>query len=218
MSLLLNPTSLFSLESYAHAALFKGCSYAWEPLGKILNYLSMQKLGIIDVAIADGVILMDQDQISIGSGTVIEPGVMIQGPCIIGKGCIIRHGAYIRGGAVIGDHCVIGHDTEVKHSIFLNHAAAPHFNYVGDSIIGNRANLGAGVKCANVRLDRGEVIIKLEDKVFKTGLKKCGALIGDGAQLGCNCVTNPGTVIAKQGICFPCQNVGGYIEKQEILS
>jgi NDP-sugar pyrophosphorylase family protein len=218
MSSLLNPNSLFSLESYAHAALFEGCTYAWEPLGKLLNYLAIQKLGIIDVVIPHGVILVDRDQISIGAGTVIEPGVLIQGPCIIGKDCVIRHGAYIRGGALIGDHCVIGHDTEVKHSIFLNHASAPHFNYVGDSIVGNNANLGAGVKCANVRLDRREVTIKLDGEIFETGLKKCGALIGDGAQLGCNCVTNPGTVIAKQGVCFPCKNVGGYIAEQGILS
>lgn len=211
MSSFLTPQSLFSLENYSHAALFDGCSFAWEGLDKLLDYLSQQKLGEIEVEIPSSVVLVNPHLISIGKGCVIEPGVMIQGPCVIGEGCTIRHGAYLRGGVVLGKGCVVGHNTEVKHSIFLDRAAAPHFNYVGDSILGNDVNLGAGVKCANVRLDRLPVRIRAFGQVFETGLKKCGALIGDGSQLGCNSVANPGTIFSKNSTCLPCQNVGGYI-------
>ena len=165
----------------------------------------------IEIKIPPGVHLDRPEWISIGLGTVIEPGVYIQGPCIIGKGCVLRHGAYLRDGVICGDRSVIGHSSEIKHSILLDEAAATHFTYVGDSILGGGANLGAGVKCANLRLDRTEVTVSLDGKWVRTGLKKFGAVIGDRVQIGCNCVLNPGTLIGRESFSHPLLNFGGTI-------
>lgn len=211
MATLITLHQFFSIEEYPHLSVFDGCQYPWEALAKLQNYLKAQKLGQIESEIPSSAYLINPHLISIGKNTVIEPGAYIQGPCIIGDNCVVRHGAYIRGDVLIGDNCVIGHDTEVKHSIFLNHSSAAHFNYVGDSIIGNRVNLGAGVKCANLRLDHQPIHIAIEGKRVNTQLQKLGAIIGDGAQVGCNCVLNPGTILGKNSFCFPCLNVQGMI-------
>jgi NDP-sugar pyrophosphorylase family protein len=202
---------LFSLENFSHAALFEGECYPWIALKKLAQYLQSQQLGEIKVKIPQGVHLVNPSLISIGEGTQIEPGVLIQGPCIIGKNCLIRHGAYLRGNVLAGYGCVIGHDTEVKNSIFLNESCAAHFNYVGDSIIGNKVNLGAGVKCANLRFDHQPISVYWGNEKIDTQLPKLGAIIGDHAQIGCNCVINPGTIFGKNSFCFPCLNVGGFI-------
>jgi NDP-sugar pyrophosphorylase family protein len=112
---------------------------------------------------------------------------------------------------VIGDDCVVGHATEVKHSILLNHVAAAHFNYVGDSILGNHVNLGAGVKCANVKMNSGSVFVHWGNEKIDTGLLKLGALVGDGVRVGCNCVTNPGTILEKNSVCYPCLSIQGVV-------
>lgn len=211
MTALITLNQFFSIEDYLHAPLFEGCHYPWEALARLQSYLNSQKLGNIDIEVSSSAYLINPSQISIGAGTVVEPGAYIQGPCIIGKNCIIRHGAYIRGDVVIGDSCIIGHDTEVKHSIFLNNSSAAHFNYVGDSIIGSRVNLGAGVKCANLRLDHQPIHVVVQGERINTHLNKLGAIIGDGAQIGCNCVVNPGTILGRNSFCFPCLNVYGFI-------
>lgn len=211
MDLLLSPTTLFSLEDFSHKELFQECTYAWDPLKKLKAYLLGHVQGRIEIDLPATVHLVNKEQIDIGKGCVVEPGAFIQGPCIIGENTTIRHGAYIRGHVVTGEGCVIGHDTEVKDSIFFNRVCAAHFNYVGNSIVGSRVNLGAGVKCANVRLDRKSIAVWIEGRKIDTGLEKLGALIGDGAQLGCNCVTNPGTILGKNTICFPCLNIDGFI-------
>ncbi len=207
----LTSSQFFTLSEFAHSSLFENCQYPWEALVRLEKYFDGLKLGKIEVDIPPGVHLVNPELIWIESGTVIEPGVFIQGPCVIGKNCIIRHGAYIRGFVVTGDSCVIGHDTEIKHSILLNHASAAHFNYVGNSILGNRSNLGAGVKCANLRLDHQPVYVNLYGERINTGLHKLGAIVGDGAQVGCNCVINPGTILGKNSFCFPCLNVYGIV-------
>jgi UDP-N-acetylglucosamine diphosphorylase / glucose-1-phosphate thymidylyltransferase / UDP-N-acetylgalactosamine diphosphorylase / glucosamine-1-phosphate N-acetyltransferase / galactosamine-1-phosphate N-acetyltransferase len=207
----LNLDSFFDLLSFSHARLFEECAFPWQALHKLSQYLAMQDLGKIEVEIPSSVHLVYPSLISIGPGTVVEGGAYIQGPCMIGADCSIRNGAYIRGGVITGDRCVIGHSTEIKHSILLDRVCAAHFNYVGDSILGNNVNLGAGVKCANYRLDRQPIAIELEGKKWDTGLKKLGAIVGDGAQIGCNCVINPGTLVGKNAICFPCLNVYGRI-------
>lgn len=204
-------TEFFDLSTFAHAAIFEGCEYPWEALVNLSSYLQKQKLGKIAVEVPQGVFLINPSTISIGKGSVIEPGAYIQGPCIIGAKCQVRNGAYIRGDVLVGDNCVIGHATEVKHSILLNHAAAPHFNYVGDSILGSKVNLGAGVILANYRLDHAPVSVHFQQQKIKTTMKKLGAIIGDEAQIGCNCVLNPGTVLGRGVICFPCLHVDGYI-------
>ena len=201
----------FSLTEYAHSSLFEGCKYPWEALSRLQAYLKSLPLGKIEIEIPSTVYLVNPELICIGEGTVIEPGVYIQGPCYIGKNCIIRHGAYIRGNVITGDSCVIGHDTEIKNSILLNKASAAHFNYVGDSILGNATNLGAGVKCANLRLDNQSVCVFIEGQKINTALTKLGAIVGDGAQVGCNCVINPGTILGRNSFCFPCLNIDGFI-------
>jgi len=207
----LSAQAFFSLENFQHAALFQGTVYVWEALEALSDYLKKQHLGKIEIALPPSVYLVNKELISIGKGCVVEPGAYIQGPCIIGNNCTVRHGAYIRGNVITGEACVIGHDSEVKHSILLNNACVPHFNYVGDSIIGNGVNLGAGVKCANFRFDHKLVPVYVGDKKIITRLKKLGAIIGDGSQLGCNCVTNPGALIGKNVLCHPCLSIGGYV-------
>ncbi len=201
----------FHLNRFAHSALWKEGAPVWDALHQLKTYLGKFPLGQIRSPIPSGVHLIHPELISIGVGTVIEPGVLIQGPCIIGDHCVIRHSAYLREDVILGSHCQVGHSTELKHSILLDGAAATHFVYMGDSILGNNANLGAGVKCANLRLDRDEVSVHWENQKVKSGLKKFGAIIGDYAQIGCNCVLNPGTLIGKESTCHPLLNIGGYI-------
>lgn len=213
----LQPSYYFDFENFAHKSIFDGCTFVWEALSKIKTYLSSFSLDKIEIDIPIGVYLIHKELVSIGKNVVIEPGAYIKGPCIIGDGCQIRHGAYIRGDVIVGKNCVIGHDTEVKNSLFLDKAQAAHFAYLGDSILGNDVNLGAGVKCANLRLDHGAVSINHCGKKMDSGLKKFGAIIGDGAQLGCNSVTNPGTLIGKGAKSFPCTNFGGMVPPKTVV-
>lgn len=213
----LQPNYFFNLTSFKHANLFKGLSFVWEALTQIEGYLKAINLGNIESLIPDGVFLVDPHLISIGKGTTIEPGAYIKGPCIIGNQCSVRHGAYIRGNVISGDRCVIGHDTEAKNAILLDHAHAAHFAYIGDSILGNHVNLGAGTKCANLKLNSDSVKIEYLEKTIETGLRKFGAIIGDFSQTGCNAVTNPGTLMGQNVICYPCMNIGGFIPSDSLV-
>lgn len=207
----LSPDNFFTFSNFAHAEIFNGCSYVWEALSNIDDYLQSKVLGAIEAIIPDGVTLINKDSISIGKGTVIEPGAYIKGPCIIGENCQIRHGAYLRGNVICGNHCVIGHVTELKNVLFLDHAQAAHFAYVGDSILGNHTNLGAGTKCANLRFDNKAIIVHIDGKRIATGRRKLGAIFGDFSQSGCNSVTNPGTLLEKGASIYPCANAQGFI-------
>ncbi|PIE56384.1 MAG: hypothetical protein CSA34_04710 [Desulfobulbus propionicus] len=149
-----------------------------------------------------GAVLMG-DQISIGQGSLVESGALIKGPTIIGHQTEVRQGAYLRGNCLVGDRCVVGHTTEVKHSILLNDAKAGHFAYLGDSILGTAANLGAGTKFANLRFLSGTIRVRTPDGPVDTGLRKFGAILGDGAQTGCNSVTNPGTLMGREAVLMP---------------
>jgi UDP-N-acetylglucosamine diphosphorylase / glucose-1-phosphate thymidylyltransferase / UDP-N-acetylgalactosamine diphosphorylase / glucosamine-1-phosphate N-acetyltransferase / galactosamine-1-phosphate N-acetyltransferase len=212
-----SPTTFFDITAFAHNGVFKNCEYVWQALSNIEVYLRELKLGVLETQIPEGTFLANSETISIGEGTVIEPGVFIKGPCIIGKNCQIRQGAYFRGNVIIGDNCVVGHTTELKHSILLNHAKAAHFAFIGDSIIGNDVNLGAGVKCANLRLDGTPIMVREKDSVLPTGLRKFGAIIGDLCQIGCNVVLNPGTIFGKESRCFPCLTVSGVIGDRKLV-
>ena len=144
---------------------------------------------------------------------IIGDFVRIEGQCYFGAIAEVRHSAFLRKGSWICEGAVVGHSTEVKNSILLPGAKAPHFNYVGDSIIGIDANLGAGAKLSNVRNDRREVFVTLSDgERFGSGLRKFGALIGDNSLLGCNVVTNPGTIIAPGSMIAPNETMGGWVE------
>lgn len=162
-----------------------------------------------------GAMLMD-DAIAIGKGTVVEPGALVRGPAIIGDNTEVRQGAYIRGDVVVGNKCVVGHTTEVKHSVFLGESKAGHFAYIGDSILG-RANLGAGTKLANLKLDESQVIMIIEKVRYETGLKKFGSIIGDGVEIGCNSVTNPGTLVGKGTLVYPNSTMKGYLPPRSIF-
>ena len=209
--------SLFFLEQYAHKEIFKGLKMGWDPIGVLGSFLQKQDLGNIEVEVPEGAYLIHPHLISIGKGTVIEPGALIKGPCLIGRDCEIRQGAYLRGSVITGDRCILGHASEIKGSIFLDDVCAAHFNYVGDSILGNGVNLGAGVKLANLRLDKRSIFVTDGESRTSTNLKKMGAIIGDHAQIGCNAVTNPGTVVGKGAFCHPCRVICGYIPSKTIV-
>jgi NDP-sugar pyrophosphorylase family protein len=211
---MVKPADLFDLGQTAHAAVFDGCNYAWDALKKIESYIRANLRPAL-LNHCDGVAFIGKD-VFIGEGTLVEDGVMIKGPVIIGRNCQIRHNAYIREFVIIGDDCVVGNSTEIKNSILFNHASAPHFNYVGDSILGHRAHLGAGVKISNFKLMPGNVLVELDGKRLDTGLRKFGALIGDEADVGCNTVLNPGSIIGRQSVVYPNMNWRGILAAGQI--
>ncbi|MBP79331.1 MAG: UDP-N-acetylglucosamine pyrophosphorylase [Euryarchaeota archaeon] len=145
----------------------------------------------------------------IEQSAIVEPSTHFIGPCYIGNEAVIRHGAYVREYSWICSTAVVGHASEVKHSILLPGAKAPHFNYVGDSILGKAVNLGAGVKLSNLRNDGEEVFLRIGDDRRPSGLRKFGAILGEGCQLGCNAVTNPGTILGRNSTVWPNVTVTG---------
>jgi UDP-3-O-[3-hydroxymyristoyl] glucosamine N-acyltransferase len=164
-----------------------------------------------------GCVLMDS-RILLGRGTVVEPGALIKGPTVIGEYSEVRQGAYIRGKCAIGDRCVVGHTTEMKAGIMLDGAKAGHFAYIGDSILGRLSNLGAGTKLANLKIRGAEVSIRVKGTMLATGMKKLGAVLGDDVEIGCNAVTNPGTLLGKGSVVFPLASVrAGYHEPSSII-
>lgn len=211
------PFEFFDLTHFEHAILFEVEAPVWESLKKISDYLLSSSLGKIEGVVEQGAFLINPEEISIGKGSVVEAGAYIKGPCVIGENCEIRHGAYIRGNLIAGNKCVIGHATEIKNAIFLDGSKAGHFAYVGDSILGNRVNLGAGTKCANLRFDGKNVPIINGKKKFDSGLRKFGAIFGDDAQTGCNSVTNPGTLMGPGSALGPCATSVGVIPKSYVV-
>lgn len=214
---LLPVDSFFDLSDFEHALLFTKNSAVYEAVSKIEDYLSNFKNYKIEADVKTGAFLVNPETISLGKGTVVEEGAYIKGPCIIGKNCTVRHGAYIRGSVIVGDNSIIGHDTEVKSTIMLNHAHAAHFAYLGNSVIGNYVNLGAGTKCANLNLKGDEIEILVNGQRILTNLRKLGAIIGDGCQLGCNSVTNPGTLLEKGVFCYPGTVLSGFIASNSLV-
>jgi len=209
------PSDLFDLSQTEHAALFENCKYAWDALKNIKGYLKANlrpaRKGTCQGQAQIG------DQVFIGEGTVIEDGVMIKGPAIIGRNCEIRHNAYFREDVIVGDNCVIGNSCELKHSILFNHSKVPHFSYVGDSILGHEAHLGAGVKVSNVKLLPGNVTVDIDGQPFDTGLRKFGAMVGDHSDVGCNSVLNPGTIIGRGSVLYPNTNWRGILPANMIV-
>jgi NDP-sugar pyrophosphorylase family protein len=203
------PADLFDLQQTEHAAIFEGCTYAWEALKRIKDYVEANAKPLLKNK-CEGVAYIGE-KVFIGEGTVLEDGVMIKGPAIIGKNCQIRHGAYIREHVVVGDNCVVGNSTEMKNALLFNNAVAPHFNYVGDSILGYKAHTGAGVVLSNVKSLPGNIMMDVEGQPFDTGLRKFGSLIGDGAEIGCNAVLNPGSIIGRGAVIYPGVNWRGIL-------
>lgn len=157
-------------------------------------------------------------RVRLGRGVLVEAGALIKSPALIGDQTEIRQGAYLRGYTLVGARCVVGHVTEVKHAIFLDDAKAGHFAYLGDSILGNNTNLGAGTKLANLRFVRGEVLIRTPEGKMSSGLTKLGAILGDGVQTGCNSVTNPGTLLGRSSVVLPNTTVpSGYHAPRSVI-
>lgn len=209
------PDDLFDLSQTAHAALFEGCEHAWDALKRLKDYLAAHlEPGLRNQC--DGVAWIGK-QVFIGEGTTVEDGVMIKGPAIIGRNCEIRHGAYLRENVIVGDGCVVGNACELKNAILFNEADVPHFNYVGDSILGHAAHLGAGAKISNLKITPGSVMVDVEGKPLDTGLRKLGALIGDHANVGCNAVLNPGTILGRNSVIYPNVNWRGILPANMIV-
>jgi NDP-sugar pyrophosphorylase family protein len=207
----LRPEDFFDLTTFEYADLFAGLNYAWEALSHLEEYLLTHtpEENLIRGTVSAGAFLVGK-HILIEEQALVEPGAYIEGPSIIGRGCVVRHGAYVRAGTLAGASSVIGHTTETKNTIFLPESKAAHFAYVGDSILGNRVNLGAGTKLANYRLGGGLIKLRIDDQVLSTGRNKLGAILGDDCQLGCNSVCNPGTLLGPRCAVRPLTNVQGY--------
>lgn len=208
------PADLFDLSQTEHAAIFDGCEFAWDALKKIPAYLSANvQPGLHNRC--EGRAYIGKD-VFIGEGTVLEDGVMIKGPAIIGRNCEIRHNAYLREGVIIGDGCVVGNSCEFKNALLFNGCQVPHFNYVGDSILGYKAHMGAGSILSNVKSLKGNVFIPVDGTPRDTGLRKFGALLGDGCDIGCNTVLNPGSIIGRGAVIYPGVNWRGILPANTI--
>jgi UDP-N-acetylglucosamine diphosphorylase / glucose-1-phosphate thymidylyltransferase / UDP-N-acetylgalactosamine diphosphorylase / glucosamine-1-phosphate N-acetyltransferase / galactosamine-1-phosphate N-acetyltransferase len=211
---MLKPSALFDLSQTEHAALFDGCEQAWEALKKIKFHLKANlRPGLHNRC--EGKAYIGRD-VFIGEGTVVEDGAMIKGPAIIGRNCQIRHNAYLREDVIVGDECVVGNSCELKNVLLFNNCQVPHFNYLGDSILGYKAHLGAGVVLSNVKVIKGNITLEIEGKTFDTGLRKFGALLGDRAEVGCNSVLNPGSIIGRDSILYPCVNWRGVLAPNSV--
>ncbi|NGX34361.1 MAG: Bifunctional protein GlmU [Candidatus Anoxychlamydiales bacterium] len=213
--------NFFEIESFLFKELFENINEIWTPLENLNSYLKKEnlknKIKNKKFQIPKTCYIENPDLVFIGENTLIEPYVHIKGPCVIGKNSQIRHGAYIRGNVITGTNCIIGHSTEIKNSILLDNVSAAHFAYIGDSILGNRVNIGAGVKLANFRLDKNQISFYLNLKKIKTNLLKLGSIIGDDTQIGCNTVLNPATFLEKNIKCNPSLNIGGHITKDSVI-
>jgi UDP-N-acetylglucosamine diphosphorylase / glucose-1-phosphate thymidylyltransferase / UDP-N-acetylgalactosamine diphosphorylase / glucosamine-1-phosphate N-acetyltransferase / galactosamine-1-phosphate N-acetyltransferase len=212
------PGDFFELDGWAHAAIFDPSRPVWDALRLLGNYLEEAlRPGIHPGAqVMEGAILVGEE-IEIGAGCVVEAGAFLRGPLILGEGCEVRHGAYLRGGIVAGKGCVLGHASEFKNCILLDGAKAPHFNYVGDSILGRRVNMGAGSKLSNVKITHGNVSVRAGDHTIDSGLRKFGAILGDDVEIGCNAVLNPGAMVGPRSSVYPNACVRGYLPAGTIL-
>ena len=203
---------LLDLDQTLAAPLFAGMDYPWQALA-----------GIHDFVLHTGKALSSDeyrqvgDDVWIAHSASVAPTAVIMGPTIICAEAEIRHGAYIRGSAIVGCGAVVGNSTELKNSILFNSVQVPHFNYVGDSILGYRSHLGAGAITSNVKSDRSLVKLHIGGILFETGLKKFGAIVGDGVEVGCNSVLNPGSIIGRRSSVYPLTMVRGFVPPDVIV-
>jgi NDP-sugar pyrophosphorylase family protein len=203
--------NLYNLEETIAIKIFEGATYPWEVLPKISEFII--ELG--NSLNKDEYDLKD-DNIWIAKSAVVAPTAYIKGPTIIGKNAEIRHCAFIRGNAIIGENAVVGNSTELKNVILFNNVQVPHYNYVGDSILGYKAHMGAGSITSNVKSDKKLVVVKNGVERIDTGLKKFGAMIGDEVEVGCGSVLNPGTVIGRNSNIYPLSSVRKVVPSNSI--
>jgi len=199
--MLYSTADLFGLEHTEHGDLFVGIEFPWEVIGRLAGYVAT-RLRPAQHHRVMGTAYIGPD-VFIGEGTLVEHGAMIVGPAIIGRNCRIRHNAYIRENVIVGDGCTVGNACELKNALLFNEAEVPHFNYVGDSVLGHKAHLGAGAAISNLKLSRENVWVEMDGRCIDTGLRKFGALVGDGAEVGCNAVLNPGSILGKGALIYP---------------
>jgi NDP-sugar pyrophosphorylase family protein len=209
------PSEFLNLDQTEHRTIFDNSAQVWDALKQIGSYLQFRLKPAILARIMGRPFI--SEHVYVGPGTVIENGATIKGPAWIGNNCEIRSGCYIRENVIIGDDVVLGNSCEFKNSIVFNDAQVPHFSYVGDSVLGYRVHLGAGVILSNVRLDRREISVKQETNLIPTGLRKFGAIIGDRTEIGCNAVISPGSIIGRNSVIYPLTHFGGVLPEDSIL-
>ncbi|BCN32116.1 LbetaH domain-containing protein [Anaeromicropila herbilytica] len=205
-------SNLYNLEQTIAAKIFEGVTYPWEVLSKIGDFIiELGKTLPEDEYIKQG------EDVWIAKSAKVAPTACINGPAIIGKDAEIRHCAFIRGKAIVGEGAVVGNSTELKNVILFNKVQVPHYNYVGDSVLGYKAHMGAGSITSNIKSDRSLVTIKGDAEKIDTGLVKMGAMLGDNVEVGCNSVLNPGTVIGKNSNVYPLSMVRGFVPENCIF-
>ncbi len=203
--------ALFNLEQTIAKDVFEGVIYPWEVLPKISGFI--KELG----ATLDKEIYEERgENIWVAKNATVAPTAFLNGPLIIDEHAEVRHCAFIRGNAIVGAHSVVGNSTELKNVILFNNVQVPHYNYVGDSILGYKSHMGAGSITSNVKSDKTLTTIRIDGTVIETGLKKFGAMLGDYVEVGCNSVLNPATVVGRESHIYPLSMVRGYVLKQSI--
>ncbi len=209
------PAQFLSLEHTAHPKLFEDQNYVWNALKQISSYLQFRlKPAVLGELVGRPFI---GSNVFVGRGTIVEQGAVLKGPAWIGENCHIRSGCYVRENVVVGNGVVMGNSCEFKNSIIFDEAQVPHFNYVGDSILGFKAHLGAGVILSNVKLDHGEIAVAGPDGNIATGLTKFGAIVGDRTEIGCNAVLNPGSVMGRDCLVYPNVNFRGVLPEGSVV-
>lgn len=204
-------SKLYSLDETIAKELFDGLTYPWEALPKIKDFI-IELGNTLDPEIYE----KKGENIWVAKSAAVAPTASLNGPLIIDEEAEIRHCAFIRGSAIVGKHSVVGNSTELKNVILFNNVQVPHYNYVGDSILGYKAHMGAGSITSNVKSDKTLVVIKAEGQKCETGLKKFGAMLGDNVEVGCNSVLNPGTIIGAGTNIYPLSMVRGFVPANSI--
>lgn len=203
--------NLYNLEETIAKELLENVTYPWEALPKISEFIieTGKKLDKEKYELKD-------ENIWIAKSAIVAPTAYIKGPAIIGENAEIRHCAFIRGNAIVGEGAVVGNSTELKNVILFNKVQVPHYNYVGDSILGYKAHMGAGSITSNVKSDKKLVVIKGKEEKIETGLKKVGAMLGDNVEVGCGSILNPGSVIGRNTNIYPLSSVRGVVDSDSI--
>ena len=202
---------LFDLTHTAARPLLETREYPWQALEKISDFILA-----LGASLPAEEYEHPAEDVWIAKDAVVFSSAYIHGPCIIGHGTEVRHSAFIRGSALVGDNCVVGNSTELKNVILFNNVQVPHYNYVGDSVLGFRAHMGAGSITSNVKSDKTLVVITDGTDRLETGRKKVGAMLGDGVEVGCNSVLNPGVILGRGSSVYPVSCVRGVIPPQSI--
>ncbi len=208
---MLRAEDYFDLTEPETAELFSGCDYVWQVLPELERLVKALNAGRAPVGdIMDGAFISGRD-VYVAEGARVEPGAYVLGPAYIGPGAVVRHGAFVRENVILMAGSVLGHASEAKNSLFLPGAHAPHFNYVGDSVLGHDTNLGAGTKLSNLTVvsekapesgKRPTIVLTWQGQPVDTGLAKLGAILGDGVQTGCNSVLNPGSLVGPRSLIY----------------